>query len=73
MQELKMNGTIKWFDKTKGYGYIIGADESLYYFEQSSGVNAKEIYTTGETVEFIPNFGDLDYALKVEKKEKTSL
>lgn len=70
MNELKMLGTIKWYKKNKGYGYIIGADEELYFFELINCVNSNDNFVSGEIVEFIPHMGELDFATKVEKIEK---
>ncbi len=65
-----MFGTIKWYKKNKGYGYIIGADEELYFFELVNCVNSNDIFASGDIVEFIPKIGELDFATKVEKIEK---
>jgi len=68
MEELKMIGTIKWFNQVKGYGYIIGADESEYYFEIGSLIDENDVYKKGDIVMFVPNFDDINYATSVEKK-----
>ena len=63
----KIYGTIKWYKKTKQYGYIIGDDEESYYFENANCVNIKEEFITNDRVIFVPNYGEMDYATKVEK------
>lgn len=65
--QLKMFGKIKWFKKNKGYGYIIGADEDTYFFEIIDCVNPYENFETDDEVMFIPEFGELATAIKVEK------
>lgn len=69
MEQLKMLGTIKWYKKNKGYGYIIGADEETYFFELLNCINSNEVFNTNDVVKFIPNMGSIDYATKVEKVE----
>ena len=32
----KMEGTVKWFNNKKGYGFIIGEDESEYFVHHSA-------------------------------------
>ncbi len=67
MEEIKMIGKVKWYKTGKSYGYIIGADEELYFFQISNCVNQSEIFNTGDKVMFIPNWEEFDYATKVEK------
>jgi len=64
---MKISGKIKWYKKEKGYGYITGLDGDTYYFEISNCLNKKEEFKEGDTVLFIPNFDDIDYATNVEK------
>lgn len=63
----KMFGRIKWYKKNKGYGYIVGADNSTYYFESVSCVNPNEDFCENQEVKFIPNFLGTEYAKEVEK------
>ena len=63
----KMYGKIKWYKKEKGYGYIIGYDEELYFFELANCVNFNETFEANEEVLFVPNWGDMDFASSVEK------
>ena len=63
-----MFGKIKWYKKNKGYGYIIGADGETYFFELTDCVNQNDFFNTDEEVLFIPQFGILNVATKVEKK-----
>jgi CspA family cold shock protein len=48
-----MKGTVKMFNKEKGYGFIHGEDDKDYFFHYSSlimdGYKTAEV---GETVEF---------------------
>lgn len=67
MQEEKMYGKIKWYKQNKGYGYINGADDETYFFERINCIDMNTDYKEGEEVLFIPNFGDMDFATKVEK------
>ena len=60
-------GVVKWYKKTKGYGYIIGSDDESYYFNIMNCVNLNENFNAGDKVLFIPEFGDMDYATQVEK------
>ena len=34
-----MDGTVKWFDRTKGYGFIAGDDGKEYFVHQSALVS----------------------------------
>lgn len=70
MAEEKMFGMVKWYKKNKGYGYILGIDDETYFFERIYCVNQKEDFKEGDQVLFIPNFGDMDYATKIEKIKK---
>ena len=65
---LKMLGKIKWFKKSKGYGYIIGADGETYFFELIDCVNQDDFFNSDDEVLFIPHFGSLNFATEVEKK-----
>ena len=35
---MKIGGHIKWFNKDKGYGYIIGDDDETYFFTLLDGI-----------------------------------
>ena len=67
MMDLRLNGSIKWFKKEKGYGYIIGEDDETYFFNLLNCVNHSEVFNTGDKVVFEPVFGDMDTATRVEK------
>lgn len=71
MNTKKMLGTIKWYKPEKGYGYIIGGDEELYFFENINCVNSNDVFTSDEIVLFIPNIGQIDFATEVEKLESS--
>ena len=49
----RMTGTVKWFDPSKGYGYIdAGTGEDVFvYYEQITGKGFKNLIT-GDNVEF---------------------
>lgn len=51
-----MKGTVKWFDKKKGFGFIIGEDDKEYFAHytaiQHDGFCALK---NGESVSFEPN------------------
>lgn len=54
-----MKGTVKWFNKEKGFGFIT-CEEGKDYFVHYSGI-AKDGYKTledGQVVEFNVNNGD---------------
>lgn len=71
MLEKKMLGTIKWFKKEKGYGYIEGGDGESYFFELINCIDFNYTFVSGEEVLFIPNMGEMDFATKVEKVESS--
>ena len=62
-----MYGNIKWYKKHKQYGYIIGADEELYFFKLENCIDKYDDFEPDENVKFIPNWGNMDYATEVEK------
>ncbi len=65
---IKMMGKIKWYKPSKGYGYIIGYDEEVYYFEISNCLDKELSFVCDEKVEFIPMFeSEISYALEVKK------
>lgn len=70
MKNDKMFGKVKWFKKNKGYGYIIGADSETYFFENINCVNTNDDFNENDEVLFIPVFGAMDIAIKVEKTGK---
>lgn len=47
-----MQGTVKWFDVTKGYGFIIQQDQSEMFVHQSAVYGAASGLTTGAPVEY---------------------
>ncbi len=63
---MKMRGLIKWYKPKKGYGYIVGADGELYYFELINCINKNELFIMGDEVLFVPVF-EGEYAKQVEK------
>lgn len=55
-----MNGTVKWFSKEKGYGFIYVSDAKEYFFHVSKLKGIK-----------LPNNGDLvSFTLSKDKKNK---
>ena len=65
--DIKMKGVIKWYKKDKQCGYIIGADDETYYFSNLDCIDMNETFEEGDNVLFIPVFGEMDSASKVEK------
>ena len=63
----KMYGKIKWYKKSKGYGYIIGSDDQTYYFNTVGCINPNDSFSENQEVKFIPNYLETEYATKVEK------
>ena len=45
-----MNGTVKWFSKEKGYGFIAG-DDGRDYFVHHTGIAGKGFKTLAENEE----------------------
>ncbi len=52
-----MNGTVKFFDTTKGYGFI-AADDGKDYFVHMSGIQDGVEITEGDSVTFEVEQGD---------------
>jgi CspA family cold shock protein len=49
----RLTGTVKWFDASKGYGYIdAGMDEDVFVYYQSLTGNGFRYLSSGERVEF---------------------
>ena len=49
----RITGTVKWFDASKGYGYIdAGMDKDVSVYYQSLTGNGFKYLSTGERVEF---------------------
>lgn len=63
----KLIGKIKFFNKEKGYGYIIGYDEVQYYFELDNIKCNIDDIRKGIDVLFIPNdLREIYYADDIE-------
>jgi CspA family cold shock protein len=55
----KQTGTVKWFNETKGFGFITpaGGGEDLFaHFKEIQGTGFKTL-AEGQKVEYIPNRG----------------
>ena len=52
-----MNGTVKFFNERKGFGFIAGED-GKDYFVHISDIDNQEILTDNENVEFDITTGD---------------
>lgn len=48
-----MDGTVKWFDKQKGYGFISGSDGEEYFIHESS-LPADTVLKENDSVTFEP-------------------
>ena len=49
----RVTGTVKWFDASKGYGYIdAGLDEEVFVYYQSITSNSSKNLLAGDRVEF---------------------
>ncbi|PKO01514.1 MAG: cold-shock protein [Chloroflexi bacterium HGW-Chloroflexi-5] len=46
-----MQGAVKWYNETKGFGFIIGEDQKEIFVHRS-GIVSKHALQPGETVEF---------------------
>ena len=49
-----MEGTVKWFNRRKGFGFITSADEKDYFVHHSSLQEGKAFLNDGEKVTFEP-------------------
>lgn len=52
-----MNGTVKWFNNKKGYGFIIGEDSKEYFFHHTGLLN-NYVPTEKDAVVFETKKGD---------------
>jgi len=70
----KMYGRIKWFQKAKGYGYIIGYDDETYYFEIENLLVDINNVKPGLLIKFIPNnYTDIPFADKIEEEQNSTV
>lgn len=52
----RVTGTVKWFDASKGYGYIeAGLDEQVFVYYQAIMGNGLKNLLVGDRVEFLLN------------------
>lgn len=52
----RITGTVKWFDASKGYGYIeAGLDEQVFVYYQTITGNGSKNLLVGDRVEFSLN------------------
>jgi CspA family cold shock protein len=62
-----MNGKVKFFNQTKGFGFLI-ADDGKEYFVHSTGLNPEVSINEGDSVTFEVEQGDKGLkAVKVSK------
>ena len=53
MSEQKFTGTVKWFDETKGFGFIeYGADKDIFVHFSAIKSNGFRVLQEGQKVEF---------------------
>lgn len=53
MIQQKMTGSVKWFDMSKGYGYIeLGSGEEVFVYYQNITDNGLKNLLAGDRVEF---------------------
>lgn len=53
MSQQKMTGTVKWFDMSKGYGYIeLSSGEEAFVYYQNIVDNGLKNLLAGDRVEF---------------------
>lgn len=62
----RQNGTVKWFDNKKGYGFIRGEeiDEDIFVHYREIRGDGFRTLTEGQRVEFSVNQGDKGLAAR---------
>ena len=53
-----MKGTVKWYNETKGFGFIQGTDNNDYFVHRTALTNANERVQEGQSVEFETKQGE---------------
>jgi len=53
-----MQGTVKWFNETKGYGFINGEGKDYFVHFRDIKTNGFKTLRDGDKVEFTPSNGD---------------
>ena len=68
MEDKKMKGTVKFFNRMKGFGFIAGEDDKEYFVHESA-LNEGIAIDEGDSVEFEVEQGDRGpKAAKVSKQ-----
>lgn len=55
---IKINGSCKWFNSEKGYGFILGEDGEEYFVHVSSLPDKTESLMDSQKVTFEPEEGE---------------
>ena len=58
MREIKLKGTVKFFNKTKGFGFILNEEDDKEYFVHISNITDGVEISDGDAVTFEVEEGD---------------
>ncbi len=58
----KLVGTVKWFDKIRGYGFIVNeAEEDVFVHHTSIEGDGFKVLSVGQKVEFLQTRSDIGW------------